>query len=386
MTKRNIEGSGESADAFEPRSESLDRGDVIGGPLPDELFDPPHRPARRRKIRVPRRPDPRRPAARGARRLRDPGSPSERDPSAGEGVAPRPGCGRGQVVRVRRLLQRDVVGATPGDDRGKKDLPRLELQQPRRNRDGNEQGGPGGRDACPHLLLHRVDPVPPQSPASDREVLPDRHVAREDEPRLHPVRGPRGRPRAVDDEPPAIPRRRRRRDALHGGHGPRGPRPPHARLPGRRVVASVRPTPGGGGRPMMQSPPKTIAPRAKTGIPVLDDRLQGGFPRPSTLLLFSEKPTEKRLFGENFVIQGAKAGEICLYVDFFRAPQLARGELKRFGSVDPAKLVLVDATSSWSFNRPSGAGSSATRCASHRWSRTEFGRTGSRTRSRISSG
>src|SRR2546426_854999 len=282
----------------------------------------------------------------GARRLRDVGSPSERDPSAGEGVASRPRCRRGQVVRVRRLLQRDVVGATPGDDGGKEDLPRLELQHPRGSRDGNEQGGPGGRDACPHLLLHRVDPVPPQFPASDREVLPDRHVAREDEPRLHPVRGPRGRPRAVDDEPPAIARRRRRRDALHGGHGPRGPRPPHARLPGRRVVASVRPTPGGGGRPMMQSPPKTIAPRAKTGIPVLDDRLQGGFPRPSTLLLFSEKPTEKRLFGENFVIQGAKAGEICLYVDFFRAPQLARGELKRFGSVDPAKLVLVDATSS----------------------------------------
>ncbi len=97
---------------------------------------------------------------------------------------------------------------------------------------------------------------------------------------------------------------------------------------------------------MMQSPPKPIAVRAKTGIPVLDERLQGGFPRPSTLLLFSEKPTEKRLFGENFVIQGAKAGETCLYVDFFRAPQLARGELKRFGSVDPAKLVLVDATSS----------------------------------------
>src|SRR5438445_208558 len=66
----------------------------------------------------------------------------------------------------------------------------------------------------------------------------------------------------------------------------------------------------------------------------------------SRLLLFSDKPTEKRLFGENFAIQGAKAGETCVYVDFFRAPQLARGELKRFGPVDPAKLVLVDATSS----------------------------------------
>src|SRR2546425_8152715 len=346
MTKRNIEGSGESANAFEPRSESLDRGDVIGGPLPDELFDSPHRPARRRKIRVPRGPNPRRPAARGARRLRDVGSPSERDPSAGEGVASRPRCRRGQVVRVRRLLQRDVVGATPGDDRGKEDLPRIELQQPRRNRDGHEQGGPGGRDACPHLLLHDFDLVPPQFAASDCEVLSNRHIACEDEPRLHLVRSSGRRPRADDDEPATVPRRRRRGDALHGRHGSRGPRPPHARVSNRRVVASVRSTPRGGRLAMMQSPPRAIAPRAKTGIPVLDERLQGGFPRPSTLLLFSDKPTEKRLFGENFAIQGVKAGETCVYVDFFRAPQLALRELKRFGPVDPAKLVLVDATSS----------------------------------------
>ncbi|HKW42595.1 MAG TPA: ATPase domain-containing protein [Thermoplasmata archaeon] len=85
--------------------------------------------------------------------------------------------------------------------------------------------------------------------------------------------------------------------------------------------------------------------RAKTGIPVLDDRLGGGFPRPSTLLLFSDKPTEKRLFGENFAVQGVKDGERSLYVDFFRAPQLARGELKRFGSINVNGLVFVDATS-----------------------------------------
>src|SRR6266550_2217063 len=97
---------------------------------------------------------------------------------------------------------------------------------------------------------------------------------------------------------------------------------------------------------MMTAPVRAPTARAKTGIPVLDERLQGGFPRPSTLLLFSDKPTEKRIFGENFAVQGVKAGERSMYVDFFRAPQLARGEMKRFGSIDPAKLVLVDATSS----------------------------------------
>src|SRR5207244_3491489 len=80
-----------------------------------------------------------------------------------------------------------------------------------------------------------------------------------------------------------------------------------------------------------------VTSRAKTNL---------GFHRPSPLLLLSDKPTEKRIFGENFAVQGVKAGERSMYGDFFRAPQLARGEMKRFGSVDPAKLVLVDATSS----------------------------------------
>src|SRR5256712_5112785 len=345
MTKRNIERPSESADAFERPSESPDRGDLNGGPFPEQLFDPVERSARRREVRVSRGEDSRRSAKGGARRLRDLGSPSERDPGPGESVASRPRGRRGQVVRLRRLLQRDHVGAT-GDDRREEDVPGLKFQQPRGNRDGDEQGGPRDRDGRPHLLLHRIDAVPAQLTTGHREVLPDRHFASEDEPRLHLVRSPGRRTRADDDEPVTVPRRRRRGDALHRGHGSRGPRPPHARVSSRRVVASVRTTPGGGRLAMMQSPPRAMTPRAKTGIPVLDERLQGGFPRPSTLLLFSDKPTEKRLFGENFAIQGVKAGETCVYVDFFRAPQLALRELKRFGPVDPAKLVLVDATSS----------------------------------------
>src|SRR3972149_2194966 len=120
---------------------------------------------------------------------------------------------------------------------------------------------------------------------------------------------------------------------------------PHARLRGRPCVASVCPSAGRSDRAMMASP-RVSPPRAKTGAPALDERLQGALPRPSTLLLFSDKPTEKRLFGENFAVQGARSGEVSLYVDFFRAPQLARVELKRFGNVPTDKLVFVDATSS----------------------------------------
>lgn len=87
----------------------------------------------------------------------------------------------------------------------------------------------------------------------------------------------------------------------------------------------------------------SAAPRVKTGIQVLDDRLGGGFPRPSTLLLFSDKPTEKRLFAENLLVEGAKAKETTLYVDFYRAPALARAELARFGKFPQDRVVFVDA-------------------------------------------
>ena len=89
-----------------------------------------------------------------------------------------------------------------------------------------------------------------------------------------------------------------------------------------------------------------VSDRIPTGIAVLDDRLKGGFPRASTLLLFSDKLTEKRLFAENFGVQGAKLGQTTLYVDFFRDPALARNELRRFGSFPDDRLVFVDAVSS----------------------------------------
>ncbi len=95
----------------------------------------------------------------------------------------------------------------------------------------------------------------------------------------------------------------------------------------------------------MTAPALTAPSRAPTGISVLDTRLNGGFPRPSTLLLFSEKPTEKRLFAENFAIQGIRTGETVLYVDFFRSPALARNDLLRFGKYPEDRLRFVDAVS-----------------------------------------
>jgi len=96
----------------------------------------------------------------------------------------------------------------------------------------------------------------------------------------------------------------------------------------------------------MQTPEQARTGRVSTGIKVLDDRLGGGFPRSATLLLFSDKPTEKRLFAEGFAVQGARTNETTVYVDFYRLPALARNDLLRFGTFPKERLVLVDAISS----------------------------------------
>src|SRR3972149_5442850 len=86
--------------------------------------------------------------------------------------------------------------------------------------------------------------------------------------------------------------------------------------------------------------------RARTGLQILDSWLGGGFEKPSTILFFSDHPTERRLFAEQFVTTGLKEGERCLYVDFYRAPALARRDLRKFGPFPEDRLVFVDGTSS----------------------------------------
>jgi small GTP-binding protein len=85
--------------------------------------------------------------------------------------------------------------------------------------------------------------------------------------------------------------------------------------------------------------------KAVTGIEALDKGLRGGFPPSSGILFFSEVIAEKRIFAEQFVIAGLRRGEVCLYVDFYRAPQFTRRELSKFGDFPEDKLILVDATS-----------------------------------------
>jgi circadian clock protein KaiC len=54
--------------------------------------------------------------------------------------------------------------------------------------------------------------------------------------------------------------------------------------------------------------------RIPTGIPGLDDLIQGGFPSPSVLLLVGEPGTGKTTFAMQSLFHGAKSGETVIYM------------------------------------------------------------------------
>ena len=60
--------------------------------------------------------------------------------------------------------------------------------------------------------------------------------------------------------------------------------------------------------------------RIETGIPGLDDMLEGGFPFPSTILVAGNPGTGKTTFALQFLFEGAKRGEQGLYFTTFSEP------------------------------------------------------------------
>jgi circadian clock protein KaiC len=60
--------------------------------------------------------------------------------------------------------------------------------------------------------------------------------------------------------------------------------------------------------------------RIKTGIPGLDQMTEGGFPFPSTVLVAGSAGTGKTTFALQFLMQGAKEGEQCLYFTTLSEP------------------------------------------------------------------
>ncbi len=71
--------------------------------------------------------------------------------------------------------------------------------------------------------------------------------------------------------------------------------------------------------------------RVKTGIPGFDDLIQGGIPKGFNVLLVGQPGTGKTIFGMQYLVNGALAGENGIYVSLDSPNEIVKSQAKQFG-------------------------------------------------------
>ena len=71
--------------------------------------------------------------------------------------------------------------------------------------------------------------------------------------------------------------------------------------------------------------------RIKTGIPGLDKLIEGGFIKGSSVLVAGSAGTGKTIFCCQFIWEGLKNGEKCMYITFEELPNEIKGDATAFG-------------------------------------------------------
>ncbi len=79
------------------------------------------------------------------------------------------------------------------------------------------------------------------------------------------------------------------------------------------------------------APVKSSRGRVPTGIPGLDELLEGGYVKGSTILVTGGTGTGKTTFCAQFIREGLKKGEPGIYITMEEDPEDIREDLKRFG-------------------------------------------------------
>ena len=85
--------------------------------------------------------------------------------------------------------------------------------------------------------------------------------------------------------------------------------------------------------------------RIPSGIPGLDKLMEGGFVKGSTVLISGATGTGKTIFCTQFLLEGLKRGEICMFITLEEKSQDIMDDVKRFGwdlqkYVDDKKLYI----------------------------------------------
>ena len=71
--------------------------------------------------------------------------------------------------------------------------------------------------------------------------------------------------------------------------------------------------------------------RVKTGIPGFDNLIQGGIPRGFNVLLLGQPGAGKTIFGLQYLVNGAMAGENGIYVSLDSSNEMVKSQGRMFG-------------------------------------------------------
>lgn len=111
------------------------------------------------------------------------------------------------------------------------------------------------------------------------------------------------------------------------------------------------------GTPLKPMPRIPDIERLPTGIVGLDEMIEGGFPRPSVILVAGSAGTGKTTFAQKFLFEGARKGEQGIYFTTLSEPtEWMLKFVSRYGFVDKAffgrEIIYVDIADEMRQSRP----------------------------------
>jgi len=81
----------------------------------------------------------------------------------------------------------------------------------------------------------------------------------------------------------------------------------------------------------MQKNPREDFERIPTGIPGLDKLIEGGFVKGSTVLVSGSAGTGKTIFCVQYIVEGLRRGETCMFITLEEKPENILKDVRRFG-------------------------------------------------------
>lgn len=87
--------------------------------------------------------------------------------------------------------------------------------------------------------------------------------------------------------------------------------------------------------------------RVKTYIKNLDEKIEGGFPKPSIIMILGPPGSGKTTFCDQFIYNGLERGEAALYITFYATPTEIKSRMERFGWRIESKIIVFIDVYSW---------------------------------------